>query len=288
MSDLEGRTILITGANTGIGRATARALGARGASLWLACRSEEKTAPVLDELREAGAKDVHFLPLDLGDLASVRACADAFLEDESRPLHVLVNNAGLAGATGLTSDGFERTFGVNHVGHFLLTERLLPRLKRSAPSRIVVVASDAHYGAEGIDWDLVRTPTTKAHAFARYRVSKLANVLHARHLARRLEGTGVTTYSLHPGVIASDVWRHVPWPVDSLIKLFMSSPEEGARTSVHCATSPDLADESGLYYEACAPKEPSRVAQDDALAEELHRRSLEWVGLDDGAPMDAG
>jgi len=279
MNDLSERTILITGANTGIGRASAIALGERGATLFLACRTESKAAPVVEEIRAAGNEDVHFLPLDLGNLESVRACAELFLADEDRPLHVLLNNAGLAGTSGLTDDGFERTFGVNHLGHFLLTELLLKRLERSAPARIVNVASKAHYRAKGIDFEALHSPTTKSNALYRYQISKLANVLHAAELGRRLEGTGVTTYSLHPGVIASDVWRNVPWPVGPLMKLFMKSNADGAATSIHCAASAAAAKETGLYYDECKVTEPSKIAQDVALADELRARSLDLVGL---------
>lgn len=277
--DLAGRTILITGANTGIGRTTALALGRRGARLYLAGRSEQKMQAVIDELAALGHRDASFLPLELGNLASVRACAERFLAT-GEPLHVLIDNAGLAGQTGVTEDGFEKTFGVNHLGHFLFTELLLDRLKESAPSRIVIVASRAHYRVKsGIDWDALRKPTATTTGFPEYGVSKLCNVLHAKNLARRLEGTGVTVYALHPGVVATDVWREVPWPFRGLIKLFMKSEEEGAATTIHCATSPDAAKESGLYYEECRPKEPSRFAKDRALEDELYRRSVEWSGL---------
>lgn len=277
MRDLEGRTIFITGANTGIGRMTASALAARGATLYLAGRSEARTAPVLEEIRAAGNDDVHFLALDLGSLASVRECAEAFLADSSRPLHVLMNNAGLAGASGRTVDGFEMAFGVNHLGHFLLTELFLERLKNSGPSRIVNVASQAHYEAKGIDWAALRQDKKSTTGMPEYRVSKLCNVLHAKELARRLEGSEVTTYSLHPGVIASDVWRRVPWPIRPIMTAFMKSAEEGAATSIHCAGSSEVADETALYYDECKVKEPSAVALDAGLADELRARSLEWV-----------
>ena len=277
MKDLTGRTILITGANTGIGRATALSLAARGATLFLACRSEDKTRAVIDEARAAGSDDVHYLPLDLGEFSSVRACAEAFLSDPDRPLHVLLNNAGLAGHRGLTKDGFEITFGVNHLGHFLLTELLLKRIERSAPARIVNVASKAHYKAKGIDWRLLRQPTQTTTGLREYEVSKLCNVLHARDLASRLGGTGVTTYSLHPGVIASDVWRKVPWPIRPLITAFMKSNHDGARTSLHCATSDAVANDTGLYYDGCEVKEPQPLALDAALAAELRERSEAWV-----------
>lgn len=275
--DLSKSVILITGANTGIGKSTASALAARGAKLYLACRSESKTLPVIEQITaESGNPEVHFLPLDLGDLDSVRACAVAFLAT-GEPLHVLINNAGLGGQQGLTASGFEKAFGVNHVGHFLLTELLLERLKQSAPARIVNVASSAHFQAGGIDFDAVRRSTKAATAgLPEYAVSKLANVLFTQELARRLEGSGVTTYAAHPGVVASDVWRKVPWPVRPVMKLFMKSTEQGAETTVYCATSPDVAQESGQYYEDSKRKEPSEKATPE-LAAELWRRSAEWV-----------
>ncbi len=276
MRDLDGRTFLITGANTGIGRETARGLANRGARVLLACRSEENGRRAVEEIAaQTGNRDLELLSLDLGDLASVRACAEGFLA-RGEPLHVLINNAGLAGRRGMTSGGFELAFGTNHVGPFLLTSLLLDRLRNSAPARIVNVASGAHYGAPGIDFEAVRRPTRSISGMREYSVSKLANVLHAQELARRLEDTGVTTYSLHPGVIASDIWRRVPWPARALMKRRMDSPEQGARTSLYCATSPALADESGRYYDECAPRQPG-AAVTASLAKELWQRSTGWV-----------
>ena len=274
--DLSDTTILVTGANTGIGRATAEALAARGATLYLACRSEARARPVMAQITETTGNDrLSLLTLDLADLASVRACADAFLQTGA-PLHVLVNNAGLAGSRGTSVSGFELAFGTNHVGPFLLTNLLLDRLRASAPARIVTVASDAHYRVDGIDYDAVRRPTRTRTAFHEYSVSKLANVLHAQQLGRRLDGSGVTTYSLHPGVIASDVWREVPWPIRPLMKLRMRSPADGARTPVYCATSPDVAGDSGHYYEECRLKEPGKAVT-EAAAAELWARSEAWT-----------
>lgn len=276
MGDLDGRTVLVTGANTGIGRETTRALAARGASVYLACRSEAKTQPLIEQLTtKTGNPRLHFLALDLGELGSVRACADAFLARDE-PLHILINNAGVAGQRGITASGFELAFGTNFVGPYLLTNLLLERLRQSAPARIVNVASAAHYNATGIDFDAVRRPTRSRTALAEYAVSKLANVLHAEELARRLNGSGVGTYSLHPGVIASDIWRRVPWPVRPLIKLRMQPPAEGAETSLYCATDPALADETGQYYDECHRKEPGRAATPE-LGYELWERAGEWV-----------
>jgi NAD(P)-dependent dehydrogenase (short-subunit alcohol dehydrogenase family) len=274
--DLDGRTFLITGANTGIGKETARALAGRGARLYLACRSETAGRQAIEEIgNQTGNRKLALLSLDLGDLDSVRQCADAFLA-AGEPLHVLINNAGVAGSRGMTASGFERMFGTNHVGPFLLTSLLLDRLRSSAPARIVNVASVAHYNADGIDWEAVRRPTRSFTGMHEYSVSKLANVLHAQELARRLGDNGVTTYSLHPGVIASDIWRRVPWPLRPLMKRRMDSPEQGARTSLYCATSPDVAAESGRYYDDCRPTAPGAAATAE-LAGELWRRSAEWT-----------
>jgi retinol dehydrogenase 12 len=276
MRDLDGRTFLITGANTGIGRATTEALATRGATVYMACRSEARARPARDEIAAAtGNDDLHLLSLDLGDLASVHACADSFLQTGA-PLHVLINNAGLAGRRGTTASGFELAFGTNHVGPFALTNLLLDRLRESAPARIVTVSSEGHYRVDGIDYDAVRARTRTRTAFHEYCVSKLANVLHSQELGRRLAGSGVTTYSLHPGTIASDVWREVPWPIRPLLKMRMRSPAEGARTSLYCATAPELGSDTGLYYDDCRRREPSRHATPERAAE-LWERSDVWV-----------
>jgi NAD(P)-dependent dehydrogenase (short-subunit alcohol dehydrogenase family) len=274
--DLDGRTFLVTGANTGIGKETTRALAVRGARVFLACRSASGGRAARDEISgQTGNRSLELLSLDLSDLDSVRACADEFLAS-CEPLHVLINNAGVAGARGMTASGFERAFGTNHVGPFLLTSLLLDRLRASAPARIVNVASVAHYDAPGIDWDAVRRSTRSVTGMREYSVSKLANVLHAQELARRLDGRGVTTYALHPGVIASDIWRRVPWPVRPLMTRRMDTPEHGARTSLYCATAPEVAGESGRYYDDCRRREPSAAAT-AALGAELWRRSVEWT-----------
>jgi len=268
--DLEGKTIAVTGANTGIGRVTALELAKRGARVVLACRSEEKTRPVLEEIAAAGGS-ASFLALDLADLGAVRRAADELASREER-LDVLVNNAGLAGMRGVTKDGWEMAFGTNHLGPFLFTLRLLPLLRRSAPSRIVVVASRAHARLlRAPDWSSpsLREPTRSYTGWPEYQRSKLANVLFAKELARGKAGEGVRSYSVHPGVVASDVWRRMPWPVRPIAKAFMVTNEEGARTSIHCAASPEVADHDGLYYAECREKEPSTFARDAASAARL-------------------
>jgi NAD(P)-dependent dehydrogenase (short-subunit alcohol dehydrogenase family) len=274
---LRGRVALITGANTGIGLVTARELAAQGAQVFVACRSAERAQAAIDTIVPvAGGPRPEALSLDLSDFDSIRQCASAFLA-RGLPLHLLINNAGLGGGRGLTKSGFELAFGVNHMGHFLLTQLLLERIRASAPARIVTVASKAHYRAKDIDWNAVRQPTATRSGFPEYGVSKLANVLFSAELSRRLAGSGVTTYALHPGVVASDIWRKVPWPLRALIKLAMITTEEGAKTSLYCATAPEVVNATGLYYDRCRPKEPSRIAQDQALAAELWKHSQEWV-----------
>jgi NAD(P)-dependent dehydrogenase (short-subunit alcohol dehydrogenase family) len=276
VADLDGRTFLITGANTGIGKETERALAERGARLHIACRSQAAGRQAIEEITaHTGNGELALLGLDLGDLDSVRRCAETFLAT-GEPLHGLINNAGLAGAKGMTPSGFEIAFGTNHVGPFLLTALLLDRLRSSAPARIVNVASVAHYAAPGIDFDAVRRPTKSFTGMREYSVSKLANVLHAQEMARRLDGSGVSTYALHPGTVASDIWRRVPWPVRPLMKRRMISVREGARTSLYCASAPELAGESGEYYEDCRRKEPAAAAT-TGLAAELWRRSSDWT-----------
>lgn len=276
--ELQGRVFIVTGSNTGIGRVTAQELANQGARVLMACRSKERTEPVVQEIRKATQnEDVHFIPLDLGDLASVKACAERILKEE-KEIHCLINNAGVAGTRGRTKDGFELAFGVNHLGPFLLTQLLLPKLKASGASRIVNVASRAHARVkQRPDWSSLQSMSKTTTAFPEYCVSKLANVLFTQELAKRLEGTEVTCYSLHPGVIASDIWRSVPWIFRGIMKLFMITNEEGALTTLHCALSEEAGKETGLYYKECKPVDTGKWAKDQKLADELWEQSTEWV-----------
>ncbi len=280
MTDLANKTFIVTGANTGIGKITARELARQGAHVILACRSLDKTQPVIDEIqRTTGNKQVEFVQLDLGDLASVRRCAEELLA-RNVPIHGLINNAGLAGQRGTTKDGFEIQFGTNHLGHYLFTRLLLDRIKQSGPARIVNVASASHYQAKAIDWSALREKTKTTTAMAEYAVSKLSNVLFTKELARRLEGTNVTTYALHPGVVATDVWRRVPRPFRWVMKKFMVTPEQGAQTTLRCATAPELAKETGRYYDKDgSERRPAKLADDADLARELWAKSADWTGL---------
>lgn len=277
MRDLEGQVCLITGASSGIGRVTARVLAERGAKVWLACRDAGKTAPVLAEIRAAGGT-AELVRLDLSDLDSVRSCAAQVLS-KPEPLQLLINNAGLAGFKGLTKQGYELTFGVNHLGHFLLTQLLLPKLLSQPGSRVVNVSSKAHYDASGIDFGELRRPGKGFGALHAYSVSKLANVLHAKSLAARYAGQGLHAYSLHPGVVASDVWRQVPQPFRWLLRRRMISNEEGAKTTLYCATSPEVAEHNGRYYDECREKTPSLAAQNRELGDELWQKSERFVAV---------
>jgi NAD(P)-dependent dehydrogenase (short-subunit alcohol dehydrogenase family) len=282
MRDLQGKTFLVTGANTGIGKATVEALAARGAArIVIASRTKDKTEPVLAAARAQGVETA-FVAVDLGDLASVNRAGNEVLALDWT-IDALINNAGIAGLQGLTKDGFEITFGTNHLGPYLFTEKVLPLVRRAPQGRIVNVSSEGHYRhrafapGQVFDWDAMRKPTAHTTALHEYFVSKLCNVLHAKELARRLSDTKVTTYALHPGGVASDIWqRRVGW-LGMLIKPFLITNEQGARTQVRCATAPELASETGLFYDKERSKEPSPLAHDVALQDELKRRCDEWV-----------
>ena len=276
-SDLSGRRFIITGPYSGIGRATARNLAARGAAVVLAGRSLERGQALAAELRRPGETDrIEVLALDLADLASVRAAAEQVLARDGR-IDGLINNAGVAGSRGRTRNGFELTFGVNHLGHFLFTRLLEARLRESAPARVVNVASEAHRRINGIDFAALRAPTRTRTGLYEYGVSKLCNILFTREMARRWAGSGITAYALHPGVIATDIWRSVPQPLRWLLTRWMKTPEAGAATSIRCATDPALANVNGGYFMNERERYPSRTAQDEALAARLWDESESMI-----------
>lgn len=276
--ELNGKVALITGASSGIGRETAKQMALQGYHVFITCRDFSKAKPVLDEIDQLSDQTakVEFLALDLGNLDSIKNCAQTFLS-RNLPLHVLIANAGVAGAKGMTTSGFEQTFGICHVGHFLLVKLLTEKLQQSAPARVVVVASKAHRHAKGIDFDKILKPASSIGVMQEYSVAKLANVLFVKELARRLFSTGVTVYAVHPGVVATDIWRKLPKPMSKLLGKFMLTPAQGALTSLHCATKPQLAGESGFYYEDCKVVQSSHVAQDLALAKQLWEKTEDWV-----------
>lgn len=275
---------LVTGANTGLGYATATELASRGHRVLVASRDPGRGKSAVASIqRETGSSDVEPLTLDLADLDAVRAAASE-VRERCSALHVLVANAGVAGQRGTTAQGFELNFGVNHLGHFLFVTELLDLLRASspapdgAPARLVVVSSGSHRTAKhGIDFDAVRRPTASVTGMAEYGVSKLANVLMTQEVARRVPPDELFVAVLHPGdLIGTDVIRRGPRWVRSLINRFRPSPEEGARTSVLCATSPDVLAHRGGYWSVMELEDPSPVATPE-LGAELWRRSEEWV-----------
>jgi retinol dehydrogenase 12 len=258
---------LVTGANSGIGRATAIGLASEGAHLIAAGRSAERTRPILEEIDARGGR-AEFLELDLASLRSVRTAAQTFA-GSGRDLDILVNNAGIGvNRRGVTEDGFEVHFGINHLGHFLLTRELLPHLRPG--SRVISLTSAMHFRADRLDLSRVRRPTAWI-GLAEYARSKLANLLFVRELARRRPE--LRAYAVHPGLVRT---RLIPAPLRALSGSSMVSPEQGADTVIWCATSEQVASESGHYYQLRSRAIPSALAQDDALAGELWERSDEW------------
>ncbi|XP_033924820.1 dehydrogenase/reductase SDR family member 13 [Melopsittacus undulatus] len=279
---LRGRTAIVTGGSGGIGEATALELARCGARVVLATRSKQRGEAAAHRIRtETGNPDVRFMHLDLASLRSVRAFASAFLREEPH-LHLLINNAGVS-AGGTTEDGFSLTFQVNHLGHFLLTELLLARLQSCSPSRVVIVASSAHRAARLRLHALGSPSPGPLGPFQDYCDSKLANVLHARELAARLRGTGVTCYAAHPGFVATGLFRHAPlWLKPLLVPLawlWFRSAAEGAQTPLHCALHRGLEPLSGCYFSDCAPQEPCPPGADERLARALREGSRRLLGL---------
>lgn len=272
---MQGKTVLVTGGNTGIGKHTVIGLAKLGAKVVFTSRNQRKGDVARAEIREAiGSQAVDFMTLDLADFTSIERFAAEFLRKHER-LDVLVLNAGLMlAARSTTVQGFETTFGVNHLGHMLLTELLLERLKASAPARIVVVSSDAHHRAKGLDFDDLMHERGYASLLV-YSRSKLANILYTRALAKRLAGTGVTVNALHPGVVATEFAGADDMPglgariLLRIGRVFMISAEQGARTSIHLAGAPELEGVTGGYYARCKPAKLSKAAQDEVAAEKL-------------------
>ena len=284
---LHGKTVIITGANTGIGKETAFDLARRGARVIMACRNLEKAEKSLKEIvQKSGNNNVVAKRLNLASLESIRDFAADINQNEPR-LDVLINNAGVMAVQTFTKteDGFETQMGVNHLGHFLLTNLLLDLLKRSAPSRVVVVSSLAHWFSTktGLNFENMNGEISY-DAYDAYGQSKLANILFTRELARRLEGTGVTANSLHPGAVATELGRHLPYflqvTVGPIYPFFTKTSEQGAQTNIHLAVAEELNGVSGLYFADCKERIPAETAQDDQAAKKLWDVSAKLVGLE--------
>lgn len=265
---------MVTGPNSGIGLVIARTLAEQGYHVVAAGRSEERVSPVVSEIKQSGGS-AEFLHLDLASLDSAKTAAKTF-EDSGRRLDVLVSNAGIGvNRRGLTEDGFEAHFGINHLGHFMLTHHLRRTFRPG--TRIVQLASAVHYRAEGIDFERLLRKSSFA-GLNEYAVSKLANVLFVREMARRQPDW--RAYAVHPGLVDTKL---IPGVVRFFYKKRILSPEQGADTPLWCATSDDVSDESGNYYSKRKVRTPSSAALDDDLARELWKRSEIWCGV---APQD--
>jgi len=272
---------VVTGASGGIGLETARGLLARGGKLVMVVRSKERgEAAAQDLAASTGNGDIETVLADLYTLSEVRR-AGAELRERFPRIHVLVHNAGLIHkARGLTADGFERTFALNHLAPFLLTYELREVLRASAPARVVTVASLAHTMGKLVFDDLHMERRYKQ--FRAYGTSKLCNVLFARELARRLAGTGVTSNALHPGTVASNFGSTGSWLFrigPRLVRPFLLSTVKGARTSIHCAASPDVEGVTGEYFDRCKVARTSRAARDPELAKKLWEVSEALCGV---------
>jgi retinol dehydrogenase-14 len=280
---LTATTYVITGGSDGIGLECASQIATArpGCRIVLVGRNPSRTAAAVGRLRAESPKcRIDSLLCDFADQSAVRRLADDLLRTCDR-IDVLVNNAGTVFARRtLTADGIESTFAVNHLGGLLLTELLLDRIRESAPARIVFTSSEGHYSGT---LDLDDVGFERGYSIMRaYARSKLANVLTARLLARRLEGSGVTVNALHPGAISTNIWSRAPWfarPVLAVLKRRMESPAVGGSRLAYLATSPEVDGRTGGYYHRNQLREPSALAQDDALGERLYDLSARLVGL---------
>ncbi|XP_078001174.1 retinol dehydrogenase 13-like [Glandiceps talaboti] len=283
---IDGKTVIITGANSGIGKETAKELAERGGRIILACRDVKKgtaaAKEITEEITNANLKVLH---LDLSSMQSVRNFVSEFKKEEKK-LDILINNAGLMRCPRWkTVDGFEMQFGVNHLGHFLLTNLLLDVLKESAPSRVVTVSSTAHVKGE-IQFDDINADKHYNSAEA-YADSKLANILFTHELSKRLQGSGVTANAVNPGIVKTQIGRHTKMQQSAfsmsvlgpLFWLFVRTPEEGAQSSIYCAVAEDLQSVSGKYFFNCKEAECTPQAKDDDVAKKLWEVSAQMVGL---------
>ncbi|XP_076250191.1 retinol dehydrogenase 14 isoform X1 [Rhynchophorus ferrugineus] len=279
---MNGKTVIVTGATGGIGKETARELAKRGARVIMACRNVDSAKAVRDEIVESAKNEnVIVKKLDLSSQSSIRAFAEDIVRTEQR-LDVLLHNAGTAENKIIkTEDNLEKTMATNHFGPFLLTHLLIDLLKRSAPSRIIVVASEL-YRLASLNLNNLN-PTTSWVPPYMYYVSKYANICFTNELAQKLEGSGVTANCLHPGMIDSGIWRNVPvplnWPLKLIIKCFFKTPAQGCQTSVFLACSEEVQNVNGRYFMDCKETTLSRGAMDMSKAKKLWELSEGFANL---------
>jgi NAD(P)-dependent dehydrogenase (short-subunit alcohol dehydrogenase family) len=287
---MAGKTVLVTGASGGIGRATALGLATMGAHLAIIGRDRGRTEDAAREIRGAGGGQVEVLVGDMSSQSEVRRLADEVLQSLPR-LDVLVNNVGGYWDTRhVTADGLEHTFALNHLAPFLLTNLLLDRLKQSAPARVVMVSSNAQSMGQ-IDFDDLQGERFYSGASA-YNQSKLANVLFTYELARRLQGTSVTANALHPGVVSTSFGAEDPRRIQRLLipflRPFMKSPAKGAATSIHVASAPELEHVTGRFFANSKPKRSSKRSYDEVAAGRLWKVSADLVGLAAAGSRESG
>ncbi|XP_069488529.1 retinol dehydrogenase 14-like [Ambystoma mexicanum] len=285
--DLSGKTALVTGANTGIGKCVALDLARRNARVVLACRSRERGQEALVDIqKKTGSRNVVLRIIDTSSLASVRAFADQVLQEEKR-LDILINNAGASGLpVSVTSEGLELTHATNFLGPFLLTNLLLGLMTQSTHGRIVNLSSFMHRRGRVNLKNMKGEELERVAKDQTYNNTKLMNILFSNELARRLQGTGVTANSVNPGVVRTEVMRHYPWILRVLFHalgfLLFKSPEEGAASTIYCAVSEDVSGISGKYFESdCSLVLPSKDTQDRALAAKLWEACELATGLSD-------
>lgn len=278
---MDGKVVIVTGANAGIGKETALDLARRGAKVYMACRDFKRCeAARLEIVEKTQNPNVFNRSLDLGSMESIRRFASEFIAEQTR-LDVLVNNAGLMGPRRLTADGFEMLLGVNHMGHFLLTNLLLDLLKKSKPSRIVVVSSMAHRMGKLKKDDLNSEKSYKE--FNAYAHSKLANMLFMRELSKRLKGTGVTVNAVHPGAVKTEISKDSSMLLGIILApifmLFLKDATLGAQTQIKLAVDPQLELVTGKYFSNCKVDKESKAAQSDEDAVWLWNESVKWTQL---------
>ncbi len=265
-------TTVITGSTSGIGKVTAIELAKKGHAIYMLVRNTEKGEQVKQEIiSKTGNKNIYVIKCDVSDLQSVRAAAQE-LKSKLFNINILINNAGSAFLEKqISKDGFEMTFALNHLGHFLLTNELMPLLEKGH-ARIINVSSEAHRNAKP-NFDDLNWEHTKYKGFPAYGISKLYNIYFTKSLAEKYKDKGILAYALHPGVVNTDIWNSAKgvlrFPV-WILKLFMISPEKGAETTIYLATQPKLEQKSGLYFKKC------KVAKTASIADNVAARNKLW------------
>ncbi|XP_073695937.1 retinol dehydrogenase 11 [Garra rufa] len=276
---LDGKTVLITGGNAGIGKETAVLLALRGARVIIACRDEEKARKAIREIKARSHNmNVLYMEVDLANMKSIREFSKTYLQKEKR-LDILINNAAMPSVLDWTDDEFSMCFGVNHLGHYLLTNLLLPRLKESSPSRVINLTCSS-YKYQKLDFQDLNY---NLFPFFTYCRSKLANIYFIQELARMMEGKGVTAYAVHPGYVQSNWTCHYSVLFRILVQvvmfMFFVSCEAGAQTVVHCAVSDEVLPHNGGYFTDCRPAHLKAFARDSGVAKKLWEASERLVKL---------